>query len=386
MKSGKGYLIAVGDNSNEKRNVYLSATGTLKNGDFTVPVTNTTTQGHHLDGYNFLGNPYQSYLDFNRFATTNATAIWGSDDIDDIDDIDGYMAYMVYDADKGRFNEYLFVADGSGEVTGQSFSQGAAQNASRYIHPHQSFFIVKKTADSDYSAVQFTNDMRNIEPTTASDYRDAQPNYPLVNLFCTDNDGKQEVSVIEVERPRAAGSLKMKEMLCGKGNMYIRWNNEDFSNVFIEGTPEYVPVWFKSSEQGVFTMSWSTANDNFGYLHLIDNLTGNDIDMLAADSYAFQSKPSDSKARFRLVFKPLGIEEETSTEAGENFAFINGNELVVNGEGELSFIDLNGRILATEYVSGQQSHITMPKVAVGMYMLRLANANGVKVQKIVVRK
>jgi hypothetical protein len=108
--------------------------------------------------------------------------------------------------------------------------------------------------------------------------------------------------------------------------------------------------------------------------------------MLAAESYVFQSKPSDSKARFRLVFKPLGIDEETATEAGENFAFINGNELVVNGEGELSLIDLNGRILATEYVSGQQSHIAMPRVAVGMYMLRLTNANGVRVQKIVIRK
>jgi len=120
-------------------------------------------------------------------------------------------------------------------------------------------------------------------------------------------------------------------------------------------------------------------------MHLIDNMTGVDYDCLANDSYTFNASVNDMSARFRLVFKPLGIEEET-TENGENFAFVNGNELVVNGEGELSFIDLNGRVLATQYVSGLQSHITMPKVAVGMYMLRLTNGNETKVQKIVIRK
>jgi hypothetical protein len=166
--------------------------------------------------------------------------------------------------------------------------------------------------------------------------------------------------------------------------MYIHWAGTDFNSLFIDHMPDYVPVWFDAAEDGVFTISWNTANTVFGYMHLIDNMTGSDIDCLVSDSYTFESHIDDMSARFRLVFKPLGI-EETSTE-GENFAFINGNELVVTGEGELSFIDLNGQVLATEYVSGQQSHITMPKVAVGMYMLRLSNANGVKVQKIVIRK
>jgi len=373
MQSGKGYLIAVGNNTAAKRNVYLSATGTLKDGDVTATVTN---KGEHLTGYNFLGNPYQSYLDFNEFASVeaNAKALWSNTEAI------GYKSYLIYDADQGGFVEYLV------DNSSKGFSQGAEIKTNALIHPHQSFFVVKNSTTNDTETVTFTNDMRVTDTTGygLSAYRSI-PSYPLVNLICTDDNGKREVSVIELDRPEMAGALKMKDMMNGKANMYIRWNNEDFSSMFIEGTPDYVPVWFKSNEEGIFTMTWSTANDNFGYLHLIDNLTGNDIDMLATDSYAFQSRPSDSKARFRLVFSPLGIDEETS-EQGENFAFINGNELVVTGEGELSLIDLNGRVLTTEYVSGQQSHIAMPKVAVGMYMLRLSNSDGVKVQKIVVRK
>jgi len=361
---GKGYLLALGNNTTADNN-FMQAKGVLNNGLVTIPIS---AQGSHLKGYNLLGNPYQSYLDFNEFADVNASVLWNSGEI-------GNQAYLTYNADKGGFVEYLVDGNGVG------FSQGAATTTNGFLHPHQGFFVLTKSGAT--GNVTFNNDMRSI--TGTSEYRDAQPHYPLVNLICTDSDGKKEVSIIEVERPSMAGSLKMKEMLNAKANMYVRWGSEDFSSMFIDHRPDYVPVWFKSVEEGVFTMTWSTANDNFGYLHLIDNLTGNDIDMLTADSYAFQSRPSDSKARFRLVFSALGIEEET-TEHDANFAFINGNELVVTGEGELSLIDLNGRVLATEYVSGQQSHIAMPEVAVGMYMLRLANSDGVKVQKIVVRK
>ncbi len=364
---GKGYLMAIGDNV--VRSTYLQAKGVLNNG--TIDGIKVTSQGENLTGYNFLGNPYQSYLDFAEFADENSHALWsGSDAM-------GYRAYLVYDANEDGFVEYL--ADNNGN----SFSDGAAATVGRYLHPHQGFFVVRN-AEGTSSTVKFTNDMRSLDGNGVA-FRNAH-NYPLVNLFCTDSDGKREVSVIELDRPSNAGSLKMKRMLTGMGNMYIHWDNEDFKSMFLDHTPNYVPVWFEAVEDGVFTMTWSTANANFGYMHLVDNMTGADIDCLANDSYSFEARVNDMQGRFRLVFNPLGIEEETTTEPAENFAFVNGNELVVNGEGELSLIDLNGRILATEHVSGQQSHITMPKVAVGMYMLRLTNGKETKVQKIVVRK
>ena len=41
----------------------------------------------------------------------------------------------------------------------------------------------------------------------------------------------------------------------------------------------------------------------FSYLHLIDNLTGNDVDLLATPSYSFEAKTTDYDLRFKLVFK-----------------------------------------------------------------------------------
>ena len=365
---GNGYLLAIGgDNTLAKKNVYLSATGTLKDGNVSITVTN---QGAHLAGYNFLGNPYQSYLDFNEFATANRTVLWN-----DASAI-GYRSYLIYDADEGEFVESLIDENSVG------FSQGSVRTTNQFIHPHQGFFVVKNTTGS--GTVTFNNDMRST--TGTSSYRDVRPTYPLVNLICTDSEGKREVSVIEMNRPSMAGAIKTKDILNSNAYMYIHWGNEDFSSMFIDHTPDYLPIWFRSVKEGVFTLTWSTANHDFGNLHLIDNLTGANIDLLATDSYTFQSKPTDSKARFRLAFSPLGIEEENTTEQSKNFAFISGDEIIVTGEGELNLIDLNGRVMSTEFVSGQQSHLAMPNVPTGIYMLRLTNGKETKVQKIVIRK
>ena len=64
---GMGYMVAL------KEEAYLQCAGTLNNGAVSIPLT---WDGDYTTGYNMLGNPYQSYLDFNAFADANST-IWG---------------------------------------------------------------------------------------------------------------------------------------------------------------------------------------------------------------------------------------------------------------------------------------------------------------------
>ena len=359
---GKGYMFAIGDNSHNE--VFIQSNGILNNNiddAITVPITRA---GEHLTGYNFLGNPYQSYLDFVAFANENKY-IWSDD---------SHKGYIIYDGARSGFVCFGY------DPTGQYPSQGS-MTADMYINMHQGFMVI---SDGVANEAVFKNTMRANNQTPH--FRDEQPTFPVVNLIVTDAEGLNDITVVEVNRPVDGGVRKLTELRNGDATMYVHYNNADLGLAFIEGTPEYVPLWFKAAEDGVFTMTWSTANANFGYLHLVDNQTGVDYDMLTNDHYTFVASTTDAKARFRLVFSALGIGEEPATEQGENFAFVSGDELVVNGTGELSLIDLNGRVLATQHVSGQQTHIAIPRVAVGMYMLRLSNATGTKIQKIVIRK
>ena len=84
LKDG-GYYLALGDNADLDNNL-MQARGTLNKGHITIPVTAT---GEHLTGYNLIGNPYQSYLDFNKFANANKNLWANADTI-------GYKSYLIY--------------------------------------------------------------------------------------------------------------------------------------------------------------------------------------------------------------------------------------------------------------------------------------------------
>jgi hypothetical protein len=115
-----------------------------------------------------LGNPYQSYFDFNAFAIANSGdtpgKIWP--------DINN-ASYIIMDEDPlyGGYVQYAY--DQSENPFG----------ANRYLHPHQGFMV--KAGKTGLKAV-FNNEMRNV--TASASFRDgSRINYPLVNLFATDD-------------------------------------------------------------------------------------------------------------------------------------------------------------------------------------------------------
>jgi hypothetical protein len=115
------------------------------------------------------------------------------------------------------------------------------------------------------------------------------------------------------------------------------------------------------------------------YLHLIDNLTGENINLLQTPSYTFTSRRSDYASRFRLVFSYTGDDVE-----GDDFAvIINGNIIVPNADADatLQMVDMTGRVIFSRSVT---EDITTDGVAAGVYVLRLINGTDVKSQKIFV--
>ena len=344
-------------------------------------------------GANLIGNPYQSYLDFDAFAEEN-----------------GINAYYVFDADKRGFIAHVQggstpVTTGNYNVSHQQFgangSSGGEQivgdevvdySASQYLHPHQGFFVRVE----DNKNAKFTNDMRLQDVESA--FRSEENHYPMVNLICSDTAGRNEFATVEVGRPDKGGGRKIKGLHMGDASLWIRFDDKDWHVAFTPLGTKSVPVRFKAYTDGIFTMRWQAANTNFSYLHLIDNITGVDIDCLAEEQYIFEGKTSDYLSRFKLVFDfenneapevPEEPEEPENPEPAEEltiFAFQMGDQLIVNGEGMLQMFDVQGRCLLQENMVGAQSAVSLPKVANGVYVLRLTCTNKVKTQKIVINK
>ena len=156
--------------------------------------------------------------------------------------------------------------------------------------------------------------------------------------------------------------------------IYVTLDGNDYAVVRSEDMGE-LPLSFKAERNGNFNMTLSTENVDFAYLHLIDNLTGADQDLLANPSYAFNASTTDYANRFRLVFA-TGNNDDT-------FAFFSNGSLFVNNEGiaTLQVVDVTGRIIKSESINGC-ANVNID-AAPGVYMVRLVNGDNIKVQKVV---
>ena len=170
------------------------------------------------------------------------------------------------------------------------------------------------------------------------------------------------------------GTLPKIQFNPNSTKLYINLDNEDYAVVRSEGMGE-MPVSFKAESNGAYSLNLSSENVDFAYLHLIDNLTGADQDLLVNPSYSFEASTTDYASRFRLVFA-TGNEEDS-------FAFFSNGNLLVNNEGNatLQVVDVTGRIIMSESINGCAS--VNIDAAPGVYMVRLLNGDNMKVQKVV---
>lgn len=238
--------------------------------------------------------------------------------------------------------------------------------------------------------VETTETSQTFSFTTAQNV--GQNGQGMVNIEVVSNSASltQKDDVIDNARIRfGEGSMLGKLMLNENGTkLYIPQGGKDYAVVRAQAEGE-LPINFKSAQNGSFTLRVNVEGAEMNYLHLIDNMNGADIDLLAEPSYTFEARITDYASRFRLVFSAKN-EDGASTDSA-TFAYYNGSEWVVNcsgpstgsGTATLQVVDMMGRVLRSEVVSGNATIGLNQKP--GVYMLRLVNSDSVKVQKVVVR-
>lgn len=324
LVNGKGYLYANEDGTS------LDFAGDVNPSTPDINVSLQYTEGQRFAGWNLVGNPFTA---------------------------DAYITNMSY---------YKMENDGKGNVV---------------INPSSSFSGAIKPCEG--VMVKANDGGENVTFTTTEPEGSA-------------NNGNINIALAQIQATRGEKSLQtldnaivsfnegseLGKFYFGtqKANIYIPLDNEEYAIVSAEACGE-MPVNFKAVQDGQYTITVNPENVEMGYLHLIDNIAGTDIDLLANPSYTFNAKGDDYKSRFRLVFSANLV----NADQNDDFAFFSNGMLVIANEGEsiLQVIDVNGRIIATESVNGTCSKAINAKA--GVYVLRLINGTDVKTQKIVIR-
>ena len=160
--------------------------------------------------------------------------------------------------------------------------------------------------------------------------------------------------------------------------LYFTQNGQDFAVAYADRENE-MPLNFKVTQNGTYSISFAIESIELDYLHLIDNLTGNDVDLLDTPSYTFEAKTTDYASRFKLVFAPICEDAD-----GDNaFAYLSDGNIIINNEdgATLQIVDMTGRVV---FEGDAMNRVSTSGMTSGVYVLRLINEEKVMTQKIVI--
>ncbi|MBO7074763.1 MAG: leucine-rich repeat protein [Bacteroidales bacterium] len=300
--------------------ITMSFAGEIENGTAEVTVPLSYTSGNKLSGFNLVGNPF----------VHNVTSYEGYNVADG--------CYRINDAKTN-----LIVSNISNE---NPLKVGEG-------------FFVKATGENAYI-------------TFNSQTRKSPDERGFVQLELVENDKIIDRLIVKKD----GVPLKKMSLRGNHTELFVRYDSERVSIVPIQGPAQH--VCFKATKMGNYTISINIENLDIDYLHLIDNFTGKDIDLLIEPQYTFVGASDDSENRFRLVF-----DKSANVNNSEIFAYQNGNEIIVSGNGTLQISDVMGRMVATQPINGVVTMYTS-SLQTGVYIFRLLGESP-RTQKIVVR-
>lgn len=331
---GRGYLVAY---ENEG---YKKFSGTLNNGDVTFPLS-CSTDGEYVverfTGFNLVGNPYPSYIDWEAEGWTRDNlqlqTIWIYDD-----DVNNYITYTL------------------GGV--------ATNGGSQYIAPCQGFFVKAASAGNFI----MTNDIRT---KSKSSFR-KDDNENIFKVRVNGASGQDEIAVVKGDNDDV---IKMFSMNDDAPSLYINKGVGDYSVVYID-EENTLSLNFEGGF-AKYTISLSECGNAFDEIILEDRLTGEKVNLMT-ESYSFIYNDNDRKDRFVLTF--ANSQQPTDN---DYFAYINNGDIIINdinGNAQIEIYDLMGRRVYEN--ADAVSNVSTYGYSSGVYIIRKIDDKGIKTQKI----
>ena len=320
LNVGEGYMYR--NNAKE-----LSFVGNTNSGDVTRTLSYTAGD---LAGFHLVGNPYTHDITIEDNVT-----LLDNNDVAIGEQLSGY--YLLtnggsewsakLDADEEISNKQGFLIQIPAEAKKINFEEAAAKK--NRANAYNIMFAVSNSQFNDVTYALFDKAL----PLNKIDHRN--PEVPMI---------------------------------------YINQDGKDYAIATMSDDTKSFNLNFKAGTIGKYTLIYKAEGD-FDYIHVIDRLTGEDVDMLLEGEFSFIAAPGDNENRFIVRLGYMPNNEGTENEI---FAYQNGNDVIVNGEGELQVFDVTGRMVATQRVNGVE---TINMLSHGVYIFKLNE----KVQKIVVR-
>ncbi len=381
LTKGKGY-ISVSTTSTSP----VTFSGTLNTGLVEIPITRTS--GVAKSGFNLVGNPYPSYLDWSLVDTTAAkvsSTVW-------------YRTKTVPDVNLNT--TYVFdTYNGAGNVG----TSNGATTVTKLIPPMQAFWIRMKSGETA-GTLTFTNVMRAHADTVANKFKAPSVRSGTRKILRLQvSNGTNHDETVLYFNPNASNGLdaydsqKMTNSNAAIPEIYTVVGKDELVINGLNSVPATteVPLGFRSGETNTFTIK-STETGSFDAdtrIVLKDNLLNTEQDLTDGSAYHFSSDAVSTTDRFSVIFKTSSV--SSGLPGNEDFdtlisVYRNGNNRITvhctgaeTCTGSVSVYNAVGQKLDVENFSGP-TLVSSKEYKSGVYLVSVLVDGQITTRKVII--
>ena len=355
---GRGYLYSV-----QEANPTNEFVGNLNNGTVNYGLTSSSNDPS-LIGFNLVGNPYPSSIDW------SASSGWSRSNL--VSSGDGFNMW-IWNPEANNYGVY-----------NSADTDGAGTNfVTRYIAPMQGYFVQA----SRNGILGMDNNVR-VHDNAGSWFKNTEINAPMLSVVVKSeaDNSYDEVRLQFGYAANQSGATKLFSHVITAPSLYMTSNDQSYSVRHLSDTAEnpIIPLVFKPGKDGGYMLNCNFDDNKFETVLLEDCQTHYVQNMKTASTYSFQASKTDDPNRFVLHFR-----------SGNNAFFsempariyFDGTCLMldltlVSNETEALVYDAMGRLLLHKTLPGLTQHKLNINATAQILVVHLKNQHGILCRKL----
>jgi hypothetical protein len=374
MTPGKGYIVKTSSAGT------FSFIGTLNDNVPTALLSRTA--GVYKEGFNLVGNPYPSFLNWNSITKTNLSAT---------------MWYRTREGSAYKFYTYNGSAAGYGEGDGV----GVPAGVTNLIPPMQAFWVRVESGNTT-GTIGFENAARAHKDIAGNILKaPAATNRQIIRLTVSNGENTDE-TLIYTNSNATSGldtydSHKMMNAASETPDLYTIAGTEKLVinglNALPLDTP--IPLGLAPGKAGTFSISANEltnidSNTTTAILH--DAQVNANFDLSTGQTYDFATDGTATESRFSLILRSKGTTTGTSEPAeGKNMVYVDANHhlnVVIKGDisadATIQIYTVTGQQILKEHLIGSPI-ILQKSFECGVYIVKILNGGMESTKKITVK-
>lgn len=352
---------------------YTHNLGTLNSGTLTNTKSTNPTFKPASDGWNHMGNPYPSTIDW------SAASGWTKTGLDN--------AIYYWDPRNNRFSAYVAGIGTNG--------------ATRYIGSMQGFFV-KVTTSGGTGSLSMNNAVRTTAVNT--DVWRTASDGSVLRLTATSGASSDETVVrLQDEASTSFDSESDAYKMMNEGqtpSIYTEYNTDRYAinTLPSSASNETIPVNLDAKFAGPYTFSADvTGFEEADSLIFVDKLTNTRQDLRVNPTYSCDLVKKDYRDRFYIQYnkKASVVTDNKTTLISSITVFSFEQKVTVNfnnakvSTADISIYDVKGNAVykvKSQSITSDKVEINLPFVSSGVYIVRIESGQVSKTQEVYIAK